>query len=439
MPGGSLGSCSLPASVHAQPLHWSDEKLAWHTGTPSARHCTELPHQLRFVHRTRTCLSNGSMFMLRPGNGWIDRSVPMKKLLIVIGARPNFMKVARFRQVAEARGGWQVVLVHTGQHLDDRMSTVFFEQLGMRPDHALGIQSETPNGRIAQMMLSLEPLLLKERPDLVMVVGDVDSTLAAALTCNKMKVRLAHLESGLRSRDRAMPEEFNRIVTDRVAQDLFVTEPSGVANLREEGRDEADIHLVGNTMIDSLVAFEPLIQASDVLDRWGLNDRAFALMTMHRPATVDDPAELEKMVQLMAVVARDRTVVFSMHPRTENNLRRFGLFDRLNAIQGVQLHGPMDYFAFQKLIAHSEVVITDSGGIQEETTYRRVPCLTLRANTERPITVAEGSNELLPFSIELLSEALDRIRAGRYKQGRIPHLWDGRATERVFDVLDRVP
>ena len=362
----------------------------------------------------------------------------MKKLLIVIGARPNFMKVARFKEVAAERGNWEVVLVHTGQHLDDRMSTIFFQQLGMVPDHSLGIHADTPNSRIASMMLALEPVLVKERPDVMMVVGDVDSTLAAALTANKVGIPLVHLESGLRSRDRGMPEEFNRIVTDRLADQLFVTELSGRENLLAEGTRSDSIHLVGNTMIDSLVAYDELVRTNDILERSGLVSGTYALMTMHRPATVDDPKELEKMISLIEVAAKDRTVVFSVHPRTRTNMERFGSFDRLERIKGLQLHGPLDYFAFQKLIAHSEVVITDSGGIQEETTFRRVPCLTLRPNTERPITVTEGSNELVPFDRDALAEALNRIRDERFKESKIPHLWDGHATERVFDVLDRM-
>lgn len=361
----------------------------------------------------------------------------MKKLLIVIGARPNFMKVARFKKVAAERGGWSVVLVHTGQHLDDRMSTIFFEQLGMKPDHSLGIKADTPNARIATMMIALEPVVVEERPDVMMVVGDVDSTLAAALTANKVGVPLAHLESGLRSRDRGMPEEFNRIVTDRLADHLFVTEPSGRENLLAEGTIASSIHLVGNTMIDSLVAFDDKVQANDILERSKLTSGSYVLMTMHRPATVDDPKEIDRMIALIEVAAKDRTVVFSVHPRTRTNMEKFGSYTRLERIKGLQLHGPMDYFVFQKLIAHSQVVITDSGGIQEETTFRQIPCLTLRANTERPITVTEGSNELVPFEIDVLSDALDRIRDGRFKQGKIPHLWDGHATERVFDVLER--
>lgn len=358
--------------------------------------------------------------------------------MVVVGTRPNFIKVTRFKEVAARHGGFDVSLVHTGQHFDDRMSTVFFDQFGLVPDHWLGIAPGSPNNQMAHIMLALEPLIAAERPDVMVVVGDVNSTLAAALTANKLGVRLAHLESGLRSRDMGMPEEINRILTDRITKDFLVTEQSGMDNLLAEGVAPADMHFTGNTMIDTLVAFEDRIQAASVLADMGLGAGGHVLMTVHRPATVDDAAELAKLVDLIAYVAKDRPVVFPVHPRTTANLKKFGLHDRLQAVKGVHLGEPMDYFAFQKLIATCAFVITDSGGIQEETTYRRIPCLTLRPNTERPVTVTEGTNELITFDPEALQEAIARIHSGRFKQGRIPHLWDGHATERVFEALDRV-
>lgn len=358
--------------------------------------------------------------------------------MVVVGTRPNFIKVTRFKEVAAQHGGFDVSLVHTGQHFDDRMSTVFFEQLGLEPDHWLGIAPGSPNSQMAHIMLALEPLVIAQRPDVMIVVGDVNSTLAAALTANKLGVRLAHLESGLRSRDMGMPEEINRILTDRITKDFFVTEQSGMDNLLAEGASAADIHFTGNTMIDTLVAFEDRIALSRVLTDMGLGSGGHVLMTIHRPATVDDRVELAKLVDLIASVAQDHAVVFPIHPRTTANLEKFDLLDRLKGIRGIHLCGPLDYFAFQKLIATCAFVITDSGGIQEETTYRRVPCLTLRPNTERPVTVTEGSNELITFDLDALHDAVSRIHAGRFKQGRIPHLWDGHATERVFDALDRV-
>lgn len=363
----------------------------------------------------------------------------MRKLLIVVGTRPNFIKVTRMRAVALQRGDWDVRLVHTGQHFDDRMSTVFFDQFGLVPDHWLGISPGTPNTQMAHIMLGLEQVVQQERPAAIMVVGDVNSTLAAALTANKCGVPLVHLESGLRSGDRGMPEEINRILTDRITDVFLVTEPSGARNLVAEGVAADRIHFTGNTMIDTLVAYEDRIQASDVLKRMGLGCGGQVLMTIHRPATVDDPDRLKELVGLVEHVARDHPIVFPVHPRTMGNIERFGLKERLLAVPGLHLGEPMDYFAFQKLIATCAFVITDSGGIQEETTYRRVPCLTVRPNTERPVTVWEGTNELMTFDPEAMRNAIDRIHGGAYKKGRIPDRWDGHATERVFEALATIP
>ena len=359
----------------------------------------------------------------------------MRKVLIVVGTRPNFIKVTRFKEVATAYPDLDVQLVHTGQHFDARMADVFFEQFGLSPDHWLGVEPGTPNSQMAHIMLGLERVVNEERPDLMLVVGDVNSTLAGAITANKLGIRLGHLESGLRSRDRGMPEEINRILTDQITDHYFITEQSGMDHLLAEGRPREAMHFVGNTMIDTLVKFEGRIQAAKVLEELGLPGGTHVLMTIHRPATVDDPQELAKLVDLIALVAKDHPVVFPVHPRTTNNLKKFGLQDRLSGIKGLILGGPMDYFAFQKLIATCAFVITDSGGIQEETTYRRVPCLTLRPNTERPCTVTLGTNELITFDLPALQEAIGRIHAGTFKQGEVPPLWDGHATERVVEVL----
>ena len=361
----------------------------------------------------------------------------MKKLLVVVGTRPNFIKVTRFKQVAAARGGFDVQLVHTGQHFDDRMSTVFFEQFGLEPDHWLDTPAASPAAQMGHIMIALEKVASVQKPDLMMVVGDVNSTLAGALVANKMDIRLAHLESGLRSGDLGMPEEINRILTDRITHDYFVTEMSGMENLAREGASMENIHFVGNTMIDTLVGFEEKIQASSALDELGLGGSKHVLMTIHRPATVDHPEELSKLVDLIASVAKDHPVVFPVHPRTTNNLKKFGLLDRLSAIKGIHLCEPMDYIGFQKLVATCAFVITDSGGIQEETTYRRIPCLTLRPNTERPVTVDIGTNELISFELDALANAIERIHNGSFKKGAVPMLWDGHSTERVFDVLAR--
>lgn len=363
----------------------------------------------------------------------------MARLLIVVGTRPNFIKVTRFKSCAAQRGGLDVRIVHTGQHFSANMTDVFFDQFGLRPDRALNIGAGSPNTRMAAVMRELEPVIADERPDMVMVVGDVDSTLAAAITANKMGVCLAHLESGLRSFDRTMPEEHNRVLTDHLADHHFVTEQSGLDNLRKEGLDRGNnLHFVGNTMIDTLVAHGPQVDASPVLDQLGLGTGGHVLMTIHRPATVDHPERLAALLDLIGHITARRRVVFPIHPRTRKNITAFGLEDRLRALPHLVLTEPLDYFAFQKLIATCAFILTDSGGIQEESTYRRVPCLTLRPNTERPSTVTIGSNELVPADDAAIREAVERIESGRFKRGDVPPLWDGHATERVLDILEQV-
>lgn len=360
----------------------------------------------------------------------------MKKLMVVVGTRPNFIKVTRFKAVASKRG-IDMRLVHTGQHYDDRMSTVFFDQFGLRPDRILDTPQAAPAAQMGHIMIGLETEVAAWKPDLVMVPGDVNSTLAGALVANKMGLPLAHLESGLRSGDMGMPEEINRILTDRITDHFFVTEQSGIDHLVAEGRPKEAIHFVGNTMIDTLVAYDAQVQAATALKDLGLRGGGHVLMTIHRPATVDHDGELAKLVELIAVVAKERPVVFPVHPRTTAKLEATGLMARLQDLKNLRLTGPMDYFNFQQLIATCAFVITDSGGIQEETTYRRVPCLTLRPNTERPITVTMGTNELITFNLDALRDAIGRIEAGTFKKGEVPPLWDGHATERVFDVLEK--
>ena len=362
----------------------------------------------------------------------------MKKVLIVVGTRPNFIKVTRFKKVAAERGTVEVRIVHTGQHFSANMADVFFEQFGLSPDIFLNIGAGSPTTQMAAIMTGLEQVITDERPDLVMVVGDVNSTLAAALVANKMGVRIGHLESGLRSFDRSMPEEHNRILTDQLTDHFFITEQSGLDNLRKEGRPEEALHFVGNTMIDTLVAFEAQVQASPVLKELGLGDGGHVLMTIHRPATVDVPERLSDLLDLIADVSVSRKVVFPIHPRTVKNIEAFGLKAKADAIKGLVLTEPLDYFAFQKLIATCAFILTDSGGIQEESTFRRVPCLTLRPNTERPSTVTIGSNELVPLDMRAAGEAIGRIENGSFKKGKVPPLWDGHATERIMEVLERV-
>jgi UDP-N-acetylglucosamine 2-epimerase (non-hydrolysing) len=361
-----------------------------------------------------------------------------RKLLVVVGTRPNFMKVTRLRAVAAARGTFVVELVHTGQHGDPGMSKVFLEQFGLLPDHALRIPEGSANTRIANIMLALEPVILANAPAAVVVVGDVDSTLAAALATNKNGTPLVHLESGLRSGDLSMPEEVNRILTDHMAQVCLVTEPSGQANLMREGVEVHRIHLVGNTMIDTLVAMRERIAASPILEELGLSDGGHVLVTMHRPSNVDRIDDLLRVVKLLEVLAEGQRVVFPIHPRTKAMLEVHGLLERVLAIAGLITSGPLDYLAFQRLVATSLCVVTDSGGIQEETTFLGIPCLTLRPTTERPSTTQEGSNMLLDPEPGNVRRVLARIRAGEHPKGVVPSMWDGHATERILDVLERV-
>lgn len=362
----------------------------------------------------------------------------MRKLMVVVGTRPNYMKVSRFREVAQQLGGFHVHLVHTGQHREPGMTRVFHEELGLHPDVELGVDDGPPAVRMAHMMLALHQELQRAKPHAMVVVGDVDSTLAAALVAHKAHLPLVHVEAGLRNGDRTMPEEINRLLTDRVATHGMVTEPSGVQNLRHEGMPEEGIHLVGNTMIDTLVAQQGRIAADPVLEQMGLGRGGHVLFTMHRPANVDRREGLHILLELLNVVAQRHRVVFPVHPRTARQLEGEGLWQQVKGMRNVHPSGPLGYWSFQRLLATSLAVVTDSGGVQEETTFLGIPCLTLRPSTERPITVEVGTNELLPPEPALLQAALERIAAGNFKKGRVPELWDGRATERIFAVLQRV-
>jgi UDP-N-acetylglucosamine 2-epimerase (non-hydrolysing) len=359
----------------------------------------------------------------------------MRKILVVVGTRPNFIKITQFKRQA-SKSGFDLRIVHTGQHFDDRMADVFFRQFDLKPDYFLKLsENNSPNSQIAEIMLQLEKLVEGEfRPDLMIVVGDVNSTLAAAVTANKMRIRLAHLESGLRSFDHSMPEELNRVVTDRLSDVYFVTEQSGIDNLSNENTDPEAIFFVGNTMIDTMIAFEKEIEGSAVLRELGVKPREYALMTIHRPATVDGKPSLEKLLKIIAGIVNRHQVVFPIHPRTLKSIESFGLKESFEALQLI-ITEPQDYFSFQQLVKHCCFVLTDSGGIQEESTFLRVPCLTLRPNTERPITCTLGTNTLVPFEPGAVLELSAKIQEGNYKRGRVPPMWDGNATERIFEIL----
>lgn len=361
-----------------------------------------------------------------------------KRILIVVGTRPNFIKVTQFKKCAVNYQNIEIKIVHTGQHYDAKMADVFFEQFDLVPDYFLNISGTTANTQMAEIMLGLEKTLNDYKPELVMVVGDVNSTFAAALTANKMNIQIAHLESGLRSDDRSMPEEINRLLTDEITDYFFVTEQSGIDNLLKEGKKKEQLFFVGNTMIDTMVAFGDKINESQILDEMGLEKDKFVLMTIHRPATVDSKPELEKLINLIEFVTKNYKIIFPVHPRTIANLKKFALYDRFCAIVNLRISEPLGYFAFQKLIADCKFILTDSGGIQEESTFRLKPCITLRPNTERPSTVVNGTNTLLPFDLGLIQATIKSIEDGSYKQGTIPAMWDGIATSRIVKLLSNM-
>jgi len=345
----------------------------------------------------------------------------------IVGARPNFIKVAPVMNALKTRKHVVQTLIHTGQHYDANMSDVFFEQLGIpAPDVNLAVGSGTHARQTAEIMTSFEPVLLEGKPDIVLVYGDVNSTVAAALVCAKLGVRVGHVEAGLRSFDRTMPEEINRLVTDQLADMLFTPSEDGDVNLQKEGIPAEKIFRVGNVMIDSLVKLLPAAQRQN---RNRLPER-YALVTLHRPANVDDGVILKRILQSLLEVSQDLSVIFPAHPRTRKRIVDFGLHaDRLQIVE------PLSYLEFLGMQSRATVVITDSGGIQEETTYLGVPCLTLRENTERPVTVSLGTNVLVGRDPDKLRSELSRILAGNAKKGSIPPLWDGRAGERIAALL----
>jgi len=362
-----------------------------------------------------------------------------KKVAIVVGTRPNFIKVTQFERVFKDYGEmFEMRLIHTGQHYDKNMSDIFFEQFGLRePDIYLDVKGMSPAAQVGEIIKRLSEQFEEWQPDLVIVPGDVNSTLAAAIAANKTGTRLAHLESGLRSFDRSMPEEINRLLTDQITDEYFVTEQSGLDHLKNENAS-GTIHFVGNTMIDTLVAFDDVIMQSEVLDKYGLEEKGFVLMTMHRPGNVDTKENLHKLLRMLNYATKRYKIVFPIHPRTRKSLENHGLMGEVDANEKIILTPPLDYISFQHLTAKCKFVLTDSGGIQEETTFRQVPCLTLRPNTERPSTIDIGTNTLVPFEPEIVGDYIDSIANGTYKTGIIPPLWDGKATERIVKVLSEI-
>ena len=349
------------------------------------------------------------------------------KIAHIVGARPNFMKVAPVMNALAQRENISQTLIHTGQHYDVNMSNVFFQQLGIPdPDVNLAVGSGTHAAQTAETMLRLEPVIAELRPEVVLVYGDVNSTVATALVCAKLGIKIGHVEAGLRSFDRSMPEEINRLVTDQLADLLFTPSEDGDANLRREGIPGEKIFRVGNVMIDSLLRLLPVARET-FTD--GVPAR-YALVTLHRPANVDDSVRLKGILESLLQVNEDLAVVFPAHPRTRTRIADFGL-----NVGRLLLLEPLPYVEFLGLQSRAAVVITDSGGIQEETTYLGIPCLTMRENTERPITVSVGTNVLVGSDPKKLRAEFMRVLDGKAKRGSVPPLWDGRAGERIADIL----
>lgn len=362
-------------------------------------------------------------------------------IYLVAGARPNFMKIAPIVRALQAHGGLDFKIIHTGQHYDHDMNDVFFEELGIpAPDLFMAAGGGGHAQQTGKIMLAFEELCQQQRPDAVLVVGDVNSTLACSIVAKKMQIPVAHVEAGLRSGDMAMPEEINRLVTDSITDWFFVTEPSGVEHLAREGKPESAVHYVGHVMVDNvLYQAAKLAKSGDqTLDPNGFKaaqaGARYGVLTLHRPSNVDDPATMARIAEGLREIAATLPLIFPVHPRTRANLDKFGI----DLGPNVMLVGPQGYMAFLNLWKDAAVVLTDSGGLQEETTALGVPCVTIRENTERPVTVDEGSNVLVGTDPQKMVAQVKLILSGQGKQGRRPALWDGKAAERIVAILAEV-
>lgn len=356
------------------------------------------------------------------------------KIISVVGARPNFIKVAPIHQAFQAYPEVNHLICHTGQHFDSHMSDVFFRELGLpEPDFNLEISGGSHAQQTAKIMMAFEDVLVEEQPDLVLVVGDVNSTLACSLVATKLQIKVAHIEAGLRSYDRSMPEEINRMVTDAISELLFVTEDSGMENLKKEGKSDDEVFFTGNVMIDSLVRLRSKFDESGILDELGVEEGNFVLCTFHRPANVDSHSYLTELQKVLNRLSEECRIVFPIHPRTRHNLKTLGLEKGFS--ENVIVSDPIGYIDFLALTSRAKLIITDSGGIQEESTFLGVQCITVRDNTERPVTVTVGTNQLIGRDLSKVREAALKVLGGELKKGEIPELWDGKAAERIAKIL----
>ena len=357
------------------------------------------------------------------------------KIVCVCGARPNFMKIAPLMRAFNENGNFEPLLVHTGQHYDENMSKLFFDELGIpKPDINLEVGSGSHAVQTAEIMKRFEPIVLDFKPDYVLVVGDVNSTIACGLVAVKLGIKLIHVEAGLRSFDRDMPEEINRVLTDAISDLLFVTEQSGIDNLKREGVNSDKVHLVGNVMIDTLMANRAKASKSDILQRLSLAAKSYGVITLHRPSNVDDVSRFSQIVAAFEEITKEMQLVFPIHPRTRNNLKRTDLGRRFESMSNLLLLEPLGYLDFLCLTSNAALVMTDSGGIQEETTILGVPCMTLRENTERPVTISEGTNRLVELTTDDIVKNYRAIKKGEVC-GRIPKFWDGQAAGRIAEII----
>lgn len=357
------------------------------------------------------------------------------KVFLIAGARPNFMKIAPIARAFEKQNPIQYKIVHTGQHYDQNMSDVFFKELGIRnPNYHLEAGGGSHAEQTAKIMIEFEKVCMADRPDLVMVVGDVNSTLACSIVAKKLDIQVAHVEAGLRSFDVKMPEEINRMVTDSISDLFFVTEEQGMINLKKEGKPDSAIHFVGHVMIDNLYYQLGKLEQMPA-DTFSLNDfktqhREYGVVTLHRPSNVDDQKTLERIFEAFTRITQTLPLIFPIHPRTRKNMKAFGI----HPPKDMKLTDPLPYMEFLNLWKDAKLVLTDSGGLQEETTALGVPCLTIRENTERPITISEGTNEIVGTSKEKILDAFQRIMSHNWKTGQKPKLWDGKAAERIAEL-----
>jgi len=375
--------------------------------------------------------------LCRRGIGKVGQNHPtIMKMIHVVGARPNFVKVAPVIKALEKKTGIRQILVHTGQHYDINMSDIFFTQLGIpAPQFNLEVGSGSHAVQTAQIMTRIETVFLEERPDLVLVYGDVNSALAAALVCVKLLIPVGHVEAGLRSFDRTMPEEINRLLTDQIADLLFTPSTDGNENIFREGIKREKVHFVGNVMIDTLRYLFPnaVSRWHDLSSNYHISEKQYALVTLHRPSNVDEPMMLTRIFKTLEQISKKLPIIFPIHPRTRARIKEVGIDH--NATDDFRLVDAIGYLDFLSLQKHARLVITDSGGIQEETTFLGVPCLTVRENTERPVTVSVGTNILVGQDMTRLQIEVDRILSGSIKKGAEPALWDGKAGERIADII----